>query len=99
MSRSCRYVVRHQLDGRRAGNHAEHVVGNVIVRTRMNYNISLLAAAVAAMTIVCGGGEGEGRSSVVDRASVAVFGGGVTRTDGTLGRRGRAPIHRTPLRR
>jgi hypothetical protein len=40
-----------QLDGRRAGNHAEHVEGNVMVRTRMNYNISLLAAAVAAMAI------------------------------------------------
>jgi hypothetical protein len=40
-----------QLDGRRAGIHAEHVEGNVIVRTRMNYNISLLAAAVAAMAI------------------------------------------------
>jgi hypothetical protein len=40
-----------QLDGCRAGNHAEHVEGNVIVRTGMNYSISLFAAAVAAMAI------------------------------------------------
>jgi hypothetical protein len=33
------------------GNHAEHVEGNVIVRTRMNYNISLFTAAVAAMAL------------------------------------------------
>jgi hypothetical protein len=46
--------------------------------------------------VVCGGGEGEGRSGVVDRASMAVFGGGVTRTDGTLGRRGRAYTPHAP---
>jgi hypothetical protein len=40
-----------QLDGRRAGNHAEHVEGNVIVRRGMSCNISLLAAAVAAMAV------------------------------------------------
>jgi len=40
-----------RLDGRRAGNHAVLVEGNVMVRTRMNCNISLLAAAVAAMAI------------------------------------------------
>ena len=40
-----------QLDGRRAGNHAEHVEGKVIVRTGMNYNITLLAAVVAATAI------------------------------------------------
>jgi hypothetical protein len=37
---------------RRGGNHAEHVDRNVMVRTRMNYNISLFVAAVAAMAIV-----------------------------------------------
>jgi hypothetical protein len=40
-----------QLDGRRAGNHAEHVEGKVIVRTGMDYSISPLVAAVAAVAI------------------------------------------------